>query len=241
MSLAPAIPKVDRIDRLSETPSTNDIALALPDKGRVPVHLIVADRQTAGRGRRENRWFAGDGALTFSALLHTPSLGISEAQRPFLSLASGLAVCRAVQAHMDAPCSVKWPNDVYIGDQKVAGILIESCADAPECLVLGIGVNLRNSLHEEVRAIATRIIDHGEAPEDLLSDIMREFFVCLEQLRSSQAVLVTQLNAVSFLTGKQVRVDDVCGVCRGIAPSGAIAIGTSSGTRERIAGTVELL
>jgi BirA family transcriptional regulator, biotin operon repressor / biotin---[acetyl-CoA-carboxylase] ligase len=236
----PLIAGADQIDWLDEAGSTNDVALALPDKSAVPVHLIVAERQTAGRGRRENRWFSGEGALTFSALVHLPSLDISEAKRPYISLATGLAVCRAVQSVLSAPCRVKWPNDVFIGDQKVAGILVEGCPDAADCLVVGIGVNVRNR-PELVEA--TSIIDHGDAPEprELLAGIMKEFFISLAVLRSSQAVLVTQLNAVSYLTGKQIRVQDVCGVCRGIAPSGAIAIGTSSGTRELIAGTVSML
>jgi BirA family biotin operon repressor/biotin-[acetyl-CoA-carboxylase] ligase len=232
---------VDRIDRLVETGSTNDVALALPDKGAVPVHLIVAERQTAGRGRRENRWFAGEGALTFSALVHLPSLSISAVQRPYIPLATGLALCRAIQAHVQAPCSVKWPNDVYIGDRKVSGILVETCADAADCLVIGIGVNVRNVLHAEIADMATRVIDHGPEPDDPLGDIMRELFVSLEQLRTSHTVLVTQLNTLSYLTGKQVQVDACCGVCRGIAPSGAIVISTSSGTREIMAGTVSVL
>lgn len=240
MPPALTIPGVDHLDWLAETGSTNTVALALPDKGEVPVHLIVAERQTAGRGRREKRWCSSDGALTFSLVIHLPSLEISAAKRPFISLATGLAVCRAVQSTVSPPCRVKWPNDVFIGDHKVAGILVEACPDAVDCLVVGIGVNVRNrpDLSE-----ATSIIDHGEAPEpqDLLRVILKEFFISLAELRSSQTLLVTQLNAVSYLTGKQIRVQDVCGVCRGIAPSGAITIGTSSGTRELIAGTVSML
>lgn len=234
---AAPIPGVDRIDRLVETGSTNDIALALPHKGQVPVHVIVADRQTAGRGRRENKWQAGEGALTFSALVHLPSFDIASAQ--YISLATGLAVTRAVQAHVAAPCTVKWPNDVYIGDQKVAGILVETCPDAADSVVIGIGVNISNELDPDLNA--TRLSDHGAAPDDLLADIMGELFVSLAQLRTSQSQLVAQLNEISYLTGKQIRVDEVCGICHGIAPSGAIAVGTSSGTREIMAGTVTLL
>ncbi|MFT5127874.1 MAG: BirA family biotin operon repressor/biotin-[acetyl-CoA-carboxylase] ligase [Rhodothermales bacterium] len=241
--MSAAIPGVDRIDLHAEAGSTNDLALALPDKGAVPVHLIVAERQTAGRGRQGNRWLAGEGALTFSALLHMSSLEMPEARRPFVSLATGLALCRALQSTVEAPCSVKWPNDVFIGDQKVAGILVESCPDAADCLVVGVGVNVRNSPAFELSDSATSIIDHGDAPQpqELLHEIMREFFASLAVLRSSQAVLVSKLNAVSYLTGRHIRVQDCCGICQGIAPSGAIAIGTSSGTRELIAGTVELL
>ena len=125
------------------TGSTNDDARRLAGAGCGHGTVVLADRQTAGRGRLGRTWHAEPGEnLSFSIVwregLRTPSLGT-------FALAAGLGVAEALDAFVPSPTTVKWPNDVLVDGGKVAGILPESSIgqDARvEHVVLGIGVNV---------------------------------------------------------------------------------------------------
>jgi BirA family biotin operon repressor/biotin-[acetyl-CoA-carboxylase] ligase len=123
--------------------STNDEALAWATQGAPDLSLVVADEQTAGRGRLGRKWFTPPGAaLAFSLVLRP-----SQADRPHLSRTVGLAalaVCHTLSKY-SMGAKIKWPNDVLILGRKVAGILVETVwtGDEVDCQVIGIGVNLR--------------------------------------------------------------------------------------------------
>ena len=99
--------------------------------------LVIADRQTAGRGRRGRSWLAQEDGLAFSF-----AVGVSS---PLASLAAGVAVCDAIE-HLAGPtrCDLKWPNDVWMQERKVAGILVERLDQRDNRLVIGIGINLQS-------------------------------------------------------------------------------------------------
>jgi BirA family biotin operon repressor/biotin-[acetyl-CoA-carboxylase] ligase len=146
-------------------PSTQTLLVA---EGGRDGRVVVAEHQTAGRGRAGRSWTDVPGAmLMFSALLR----GIPIERAPLLSLAAGLAVARAI----DGDARLKWPNDVRIGGRKVCGVLGEAAADF---VVIGIGVNVGHSegdLPAELEATSLRIA-RGEAPrrDELLVAILRE-------------------------------------------------------------------
>ena len=118
------------------TDSTNERARDLALAGAPSGTVVTAEEQTSGRGRRGRTWAAPTGkALLYSAILHP--LG---REHGLLPLAVPLAVCEAVEALTSLECRVKWPNDVWIGESKVAGVLLE--ARPPEWAVIGIGLNL---------------------------------------------------------------------------------------------------
>lgn len=129
--------------------STNDAVAALPDACHGTV--VVCRRQTAGRGQRGNTWEAEPGKnLTFSMLLETGM----QARRQFeLSMLTALAVADCVDAALaQAGCgmraTVKWPNDIYIADSKVCGILIENrlCGATLERTIAGVGLNVNQTV-----------------------------------------------------------------------------------------------
>jgi BirA family biotin operon repressor/biotin-[acetyl-CoA-carboxylase] ligase len=150
--------------------STNDRAaeLALDTNIELPA-LVVARHQTAGRGRGQNKWWSGEGALTFSLLLEPAAFGSETRTWPQVSLTTATAVCDALRRELDAvnipqsersspatagnpklcPClGIKWPNDVLLDGRKIAGILIESpggAAPAKDRIIIGIGININNS------------------------------------------------------------------------------------------------
>jgi BirA family biotin operon repressor/biotin-[acetyl-CoA-carboxylase] ligase len=126
--------------------STSDRALELAARDGAPLPLLVlAERQTSGRGRGTNRWWSSEGALTFSLVLDAAG-ALPADQRPTVALAAGLAICEALEALVpQAAWQVKWPNDVLAGGGKVCGILCESVPGWPERLVVGVGINVNNA------------------------------------------------------------------------------------------------
>jgi BirA family biotin operon repressor/biotin-[acetyl-CoA-carboxylase] ligase len=134
VSGAPAFGRPRRHFRL--TGSTNDEARALAEAGAPSGTIVTAAEQDAGRGRHGRRWSAPAGAaLLYSAILR--DLG---PEHGLLPLAVPLAVCEAVESLGAVAPAVKWPNDVWIEERKVAGVLIE--ARPPEWAVIGVGINL---------------------------------------------------------------------------------------------------
>jgi BirA family transcriptional regulator, biotin operon repressor / biotin---[acetyl-CoA-carboxylase] ligase len=118
------------------TDSTNERARELALAGAPGGTVVTAEEQTSGRGRRGRAWAAPPGkALLYSAILRP--LG---REHGLLPLAVPLAVCEAVEALASLECRVKWPNDVWIGESKAAGVLLE--ARPPDWAVIGIGLNL---------------------------------------------------------------------------------------------------
>lgn len=134
------------LDFRSTTGSTNDDAKAwidrTDDEGSLAAslpRLHVAAEQTHGRGRNGRRWFADHHTLTFSLVLaadHTHPLGV-------LSVAVGVAIADAVQAHTDGKqVQLKWPNDVWLDERKLAGVLIERTRRSDSPWIIGIGINI---------------------------------------------------------------------------------------------------
>lgn len=173
------------------------LATELGPDGRV----IVADHQTAGRGRAGRTWVSAPGrALLFSTLLR----GIASDRAPLTSLAAGVAVARALEAAGAEP-RLKWPNDVQIDGKKVSGMLGELASDGA-AVVLGIGVNVGHAAEElppDVEATSVRLAT-GTAPrrDDLLIGILR----ALENVLASDAML-DEYRARCGTLGRVVRVE----------------------------------
>lgn len=131
------------IEKLKEIPSTNSYLAALCQDGKAQeFHTVIADSQTAGRGQRGNSWEAESGkSLTFSTVLYPTSL---EAKEQFhLSMTAAFAVVDALESYTNG-FSIKWPNDIYWKDKKIAGILIENELEGKYITqsIIGIGVNV---------------------------------------------------------------------------------------------------
>jgi BirA family transcriptional regulator, biotin operon repressor / biotin---[acetyl-CoA-carboxylase] ligase len=127
---------------LMVTDSTNERLLRAQDEAEIHGHVLLAEYQTAGRGRRGDRWISPPGSgLCFSAAwrFDTPPPTFSA-----LSLVVGLALVRSLQAAGIGEARLKWPNDIVRGAGKLAGILIEMRAEAggPCCAVIGVGLNI---------------------------------------------------------------------------------------------------
>ncbi len=118
------------------TESTNDVARDLAADGAPSGAVVTADEQSAGRGRRGRVWSAPAGkALLYSAILRPLAL-----EHVLLPLSVPVAVCEAIESTAAIEARIKWPNDVWIDEAKVAGVLIE--ARPPAWAVIGVGVNV---------------------------------------------------------------------------------------------------
>jgi BirA family transcriptional regulator, biotin operon repressor / biotin---[acetyl-CoA-carboxylase] ligase len=132
--------------------STNSAAARWADTGASDLALVVADEQTAGRGRQGRRWFTPAGAaLAFSLVFRELPDAVSESEAghtpgSFMRLTAlgALAVCQALRERYALPAEIKWPNDVLVGRRKLAGILVEATwlGDQLQAAILGIGINI---------------------------------------------------------------------------------------------------
>lgn len=224
---------------LSETGSTNDRARELALAGASHGSVVVAESQTAGRGRQGRNWVAPPGAaLTLSAVLR---LEPSELQQ--LPLSAALATCEACEAVCGVETQVKWPNDIWIGGLKTAGILIEARPQAGWA-VLGIGLNVNTREHEfpeELRETATslRVALGEEVSRERVLDALLERLAARVCDRS-EAVL-DDYRRRDALVGRSVRWKGGAGTAGGIDEQGNLVVFTESGYRVTLdAGEVHL-
>lgn len=228
---------VARAEHHSSVGSTNDRAAQIANGDELPA-LVVADRQTAGRGRGANRWWTGPGALAFSLLVDGQTVGADQGPAPLVALASAVAVVDAVTPLLpDQTVGLHWPNDVMVGQRKLAGILIEALPDRRH--VIGMGLNTNNTLADapaELNATAATLrdltrhdCDHTELLIDLLKRLEREF----AQLRNAPASVAVRANERCLQQGKPLTLSwgdrTIAGRCAEIAPDGAIRLETPTG------------
>jgi BirA family biotin operon repressor/biotin-[acetyl-CoA-carboxylase] ligase len=241
---------VRHVEYYDELGSTNDQALQLVAAGEAAYPLLlVADRQHSGRGRGQNRWWSAPGALTFSLAVDGNATNLPAWTWPRISLSSGLAVCEAVLELLPGyDVRLKWPNDVYLESRKVCGILVETSPARPGAVVIGVGVNVNNSLAdapEEVRATGTSLVDVAGRCFDrwpLLIRILQELAQHLDQLETGTLELSDCWRRLCMLHGRTLCVESggrrLIGVCQGIDDAGALLLQTEGGLERCFAGVV---
>lgn len=148
---------------LAVAASTNDEALALARGGAPGGTMVVAERQSRGRGRLGREWLSPPGVGLYCSLILRPRL--EPADLPKLTLGAGLAASRAVEAVTGLHPLLKWPNDLWLNEKKVGGILAEARFDqASPVVVLGIGLNVNTAMESfpsELRAKVTSLLLHS--------------------------------------------------------------------------------
>jgi BirA family transcriptional regulator, biotin operon repressor / biotin---[acetyl-CoA-carboxylase] ligase len=183
--------------------------------------LVVADHQTAGRGRHGRSWEAPPGtALLFSILLKPPG----ERDVPQLSLVAGVAVADALEGTLGLSVQIKWPNDVMLRRRKVAGCLAEA---RDEAVVLGIGLNVNQTSEQlppnagSLRSLTGREWDREAILRRLLEDLENRYS---EWLEGGLDALYEGLGPRDFLRGRRVSVNGTSGVATMINREGRLEI-----------------
>ena len=229
------------------TDSTNERAKELAT-ARAPGGLVVtADEQTAGRGRRGSEWFAPPGSCLLCSAL----------QRPFapngvilLPLAVPVAVCEAAEAVAPVRCQVKWPNDVWVEERKVAGVLVEA---RPEegWAVIGVGLNVaipQDEFPPELRETAASLLPteaEGGVPPGGAPGVRRALGALNEMLGhwigAGDDEVLAAFRARDALSGRQISWDGGEGVAQEIDERGHLVVEKAEGERVSLgAGEVHL-
>ena len=243
------------VQYLEETDSTNRVAFELARDGAPSGTAVVAERQTAGRGRLGRSFFSPAHCNLYTSIVLRPDLTIAEA--PTLILAAAIGVAETVAATLDAPerVEIKWPNDVLIDGLKTSGILMEMNAEATKVgfAILGIGVNLnvdREAFPDEFRERATSLSAASGSRIDRIV-FTRALYGTLEDVldvhqRSGFSALRARFDPWFRMPGREIEVHGhgdgpLVGTALGIAADGALRVQRADGTVERvIAGDVSL-
>jgi len=207
------------VEVVETTGSTNTDLLA---RGGPERQVLVAEEQTAGRGRMGRSWVSQPGtALTFSVLLRPVTVPAS--RRGWLPLLTGVAVATAVRSVTPVAATLKWPNDVLAGDRKLAGILAEqsgqsgSSSGSGDVLVIGIGLNVTtpsDALPVSPSGLrATSLLAEGATVErePLLAEVLRSFERWYLPFRAdpdpARAGLLAEYRSLCATLGRHVRVE----------------------------------
>lgn len=234
---APAIVRCGRVD------STQAVVFALAADGAPDRTVVVADSQSAGRGRRGRRWHDEPGASLLVSILLRPQL--PAAQLPTLSLTAGVAVAEALIHAAGLPARLKWPNDVLVNGRKLAGILLETRFGGESRLpaatvALGIGVNVaQRAFPPELADRATSVrLAGGAADRDALLaallDAVDRWRGRLE--REGFAPVRERWRALADTLGRTVTVEGVTGVAVDVDDDGALLLEVDGHRRRVVAG-----
>ena len=223
--------------RLESVDSTQTYAARLAAEGALDGTVVVAETQTAGRGRRGRVWQDVPGAsLLLSMILRTT---LAPARLPTLSLAAGVAVAEALASAGGVAARLKWPNDVQADGRKIAGVLLERHGDA---VVLGIGVNVaERSVPLELASRATSVaVAGGRADRDeILAAILAGVLRWRDRLeREGFAPVRARWTSLAAGIGRRVSVEGAEGTVLGLDDDGALLIDTDAGTTRVLAGDV---
>ncbi len=241
---------IAQVDYHHEVTSTNDLAKqwSADATAGLPL-LVVADRQTAGRGRGGNRWWTGPGSLAMTLLLGAPAARIeSSGQSPLVALAAAVAVAETLLPLVpDHPVGIHWPNDVMIADGKVAGILVEVLSDARA--IVGIGVNTNNSLVEAPEELRTTVATLRDVtgsrhdPTDLLIGLLQHLETALGLLPETPERIAERADQLCLQHGRTLTLrrgnqPPVTGRCLGIAADGALLLESDNGQNAYYSGVL---
>lgn len=234
---------VQDLDICFEVDSTNARLLARAKQQAVSGHACLAERQLAGRGRRGREWVSPFGGNLYLSLLWQFADGA--AQVGGLSLAIAVAVIRALREIGLHGAGVKWPNDILVGERKLAGILLELAGEAsgPCAVVVGVGLNVR--LPADAMAAVTKPwtdvqteLGHPVARNTLAAKLLHHLIDAVQQFeREGLAPFLSDWLAWDVLADRKVVLDlpqgKVQGVARGVDASGALLLAGIDGELRR--------
>jgi BirA family biotin operon repressor/biotin-[acetyl-CoA-carboxylase] ligase len=233
-----------RIVHYFRTDSTNDVALNLATQGAAHGTVVLAEEQTAGRGRLGRSWYSEKSSGIYASIILRPPL--APAAAPVLTLLAGVATQQAVRSTTGLPVDIRWPNDLLLNGKKVCGILTEMSAelDRLHAVVLGIGLNVNHrEMPPELKEIATSLRMEGRKSYSraqilvaMLKELERKYRLLLDE--GSDAIVRAWTAASTYAKGKRIRVRSEAGeylaTTVGLEPSGALRIRREDGREESL-------
>jgi BirA family biotin operon repressor/biotin-[acetyl-CoA-carboxylase] ligase len=228
-----------------EVESTQYIAHRLAQEGAATGSVVIADHQSAGKGRMGRKWHSPPGTGVWMSIILRPDIPLSST--PQLTLLSSVAVLKGIIKATSVEAGIKWPNDVMIGRRKVAGILTELSAEADRVnyVIIGVGINVNQTEEDypvELREIATSLcIEKGEPIqrnqlivhilkewEELYEMYMKHGFLPIKTLWEAYAVSIGKTIVARTLHGHYE------GLAKGITEEGVLLLEDAGGTIHKI-------
>jgi BirA family biotin operon repressor/biotin-[acetyl-CoA-carboxylase] ligase len=219
--------------------STNSVAMTLGERGEPHGTVVIAEEQTAGRGRAGHTWHSEKtNGIYMTVLLRPP---ISPQQAPLITLAAGLAVREAILEQTGLAPDLRWPNDLLFGRKKFCGILTEMNGEQDQIhfVAVGIGINVNHDrIPEELSKIATSLrieTKHAQSRIEIVARLLRHLDSYYNRFVSEgpEAIVARFSEVSSYARGKRVRVETASetytGTTEGLEPSGLLRVRRDDG------------
>lgn len=223
-----------RVEILETTTSTLDVAHRLAAQGAPAGTLVIADEQTAGRGRGGKSWESSAGTGLWLTLIERPAdssgLGV-------LSLRVGLAAAEALDRFAPEPIRLKWPNDLYIDQGKLGGILVEARwrEQAVEWVAIGLGVNVEAPKNVETAAG----LEEGTDRLDVLAELVPAVVAAARATGPLDAVEMEEFDARDMARGRRC-VEPAVGRVAGITSTGELVVALADSVAQFRSGSLVL-
>jgi BirA family transcriptional regulator, biotin operon repressor / biotin---[acetyl-CoA-carboxylase] ligase len=229
-----------RVFHFFKTDSTNRVCMELGYAGEPEGTVVMAEAQTAGRGRSGRSWHSERGTGLYFTVLLRPRL--APAQAPLLTMLAGVSAHTAIAAHTGFIPELKWPNDLLLNGKKLGGILTEMHAEPNQVrfVIVGIGINVNQEKFPlELSSIATSIRRESGRESyrlELLARLLAQFESDYNRfLREGPAFVIDRFESVSsFARGRRVRVDTsvetFTGTTSGLSPEGLLLVARENGS-----------
>jgi BirA family biotin operon repressor/biotin-[acetyl-CoA-carboxylase] ligase len=238
-----------RIHHFFKTDSTNSVAMSLGERGEPHGTVVIAEEQTAGRGRAGHTWHSEKtNGIYMTVLLRPP---ISPQQAPLITLVAGLAVREAILEQTGLTPDLRWPNDLLFGRKKFCGILTEMNAEQDQIhfVAVGIGINVNHErIPEGLSKIATSLwieTQHAQSRLEIVAKLLRHLDSYYNRFVSEgpDAIVARFSEVSSYARGKRVRIEapseTYTGITDGLEPGGLLRVRRDDGrTLPVIAGTL---
>ncbi len=246
-----------KVESFASIDSTNVYARKIAEEGEPEGTLIVADEQTAGKGRRGRSWSSELGTGIFMSLILRPS--VNPLKISGITIIAALAIAKAIHTVCDVMPEIKWPNDIVLGKKKICGILTEMSLEM-NCIhyaIVGIGINANNTeFPEDIKDKASSIYLQTDKKADraqIVAESMKYFssyyekFIECENLEpfieEYNSILANKDNEVQILYGMEEDVDKEkidTGIAKGIDKDGALIVETKKGLQKVVSGEVSV-
>ena len=240
---------VKSAEHFTEIDSTNSAARLYANTPQaVFPALLVADRQTSGRGRGDHRWWSPQGCLMLTLIVRSDQLPESRDDWSQLALVVGVSAARAVEAVCPGlTAQLKWPNDIYLQGRKAGGVLIETFSPRQsnqmlQCFAIGIGLNTCmdwQSAPDEVRSKAiclSRASEREVAREMLLFELVEQLMQGVRQWRADCSSWIDDWQQRCLLNGRFVSIRGlgqhtsvISGLCEGVGSDGQLLVRNANG------------
>ena len=243
-----------RIYYFDEIDSTQNYALQISNNTNENGAIIIAEKQTHGKGRLNRKWYSPEGGIWLSVIIH-PEFQISDAT--IIPLAASLALCESIKKVHKIKTDVKWPNDITIDGKKVAGMLIDTSiqGNKVENLVLGIGINFAVNIQQIEKRLknspnfygVTSLFPEKNRPSKI--ELLVQFLLELEKvinslIKGKNAQIIRDWSKHTNMFGKTISVNTgngkISGIAKKIDSDGALIIKTGARNRRIFVGDVTL-